>query len=264
MWKKVFGTKKAETFEIPEKDSPLFSAISWETLPRHVAIIMDGNGRWAKGRGMLRTAGHTAGVKVLKNILKTAIGLELHALTVYAFSTENWKRPRPEVDFLMKLFSEYLMKELREMHEDNVRIHFIGRYEGLPTSLQKEMHEAEELMKDNTGVIFNVAINYGGQDELLRTMQSLAARAKTGEIEPATIDEAMVEDTLDTAGSGPVDLLIRTSGDQRISNFLLWQTAYAEFYFTKKSWPEFMPEDFVTAIQSFEGRDRRFGGLSEE
>lgn len=262
MWKKVFGGKGAASFDIPKKDSPLFSGIDWEKLPRHVAIIMDGNGRWAKGKGMLRTAGHRAGVKVLKNILKTAIGLGLEALTVYAFSTENWKRPRMEVDFLMKLFSEYLIKELREMHEQSVRLHFLGRYEGLPTSLQQEMRDAEALMQDNTGITFNVAINYGGKDELLRAAQQLARRVKAGELLPEDIDEATLENSLDTAGSRPVDLLIRTSGDQRLSNFLLWQTAYAEFYFTKKSWPDFMPEDFVDAILSFEGRDRRFGGLS--
>lgn len=262
MWKKIFGKEKI--FEIPKRDSALFKNIDWETLPRHVAVIMDGNGRWAKGKGLVRTAGHTAGVKILKNILKTAIGLRLEALTVYAFSTENWKRPRPEVDFLMKLFSDYLMKELREMHEDNVRIHFLGRIEGLPKTLQQQMREAEALMKDNTGVVFNVAVNYGGQDELLRVAKSIARDAAAGKLTEADVDEALIESRLDTAPCSPVDLLIRTSGDQRISNFLLWQTAYAEFYFTKKSWPEFMPEDFVKAIEAFEGRDRRFGGVSEE
>lgn len=265
MLKKLFGgLGSAEQFEIPEHDSPLFQDIQWDRLPRHVAVIMDGNGRWATGKGLLRTAGHKAGVKTLKNILKTAIGLNLDALTVYAFSTENWKRPRPEVDFLMQLFADYLTKELQEMHADNVQIHFIGRIDGLPASLQKQMREAEALMCHNTGVKFNVAANYGGQDEILRAMQSLAARAAAGEIQPEQIDEAMLENALDTRGNLPVDLVIRTSGDERLSNFLLWQSAYAEFYFTDVNWPDFTPEDFVKAMIDFAGRNRRFGGLQNK
>ncbi|SDP59173.1 isoprenyl transferase [Selenomonas ruminantium] len=269
MLKKILG--KAVTtlagrddFAIPEHDSPLFAGIDWDRLPRHVAVIMDGNGRWAKGQGMLRTAGHSAGVKTLKNILKTAIGLQLDALTVYAFSTENWKRPEAEVDFLMNLFSEYLKKELQEMHEDNVQIHFIGRLDGLPPSLQKQMREAEELMQNNTGVKFNVAANYGGQDELLRAVQQIALAVKNGQLDPSAIDEALIEKNLDTVGNLPVDLMIRTSGDKRLSNFLLWQAAYAEFYFTDVPWPEFSPECFVDAMKDFASRDRRFGGLTNK
>lgn len=268
MLKKILG--KAVTtlagrddFAIPGPDSPLFAGLDWDKLPRHVAVIMDGNGRWAKGQGMIRTAGHSAGVKTLKNILKTAIGLKLDALTVYAFSTENWKRPETEVSFLMNLFSEYLHKEVQEMHEDNVQIHFLGRLEGLPKSLQQQMHDAEELMKDNTGVKFNVAANYGGQDEIIRAVQSLAGKAANGELNPADIDEAMFDSCLDTAGNLPVDLVIRTSGDMRLSNFLLWQAAYAEFYFTDVNWPEFSPECFVAAMKDFASRDRRFGGLND-
>ena len=269
MLKKILG--KAVTtlagrddFAIPKHDSPLFAGLDWEKLPNHVAVIMDGNGRWAKGQGMLRTAGHSAGVKTLKNILKTAIGLKLDALTVYAFSTENWKRPETEVNFLMNLFSEYLKKELQEMHEDNVQIHFIGRLEGLPDSLQKQMREAEELMKNNTGVKFNVAANYGGQDELVRAVQKLAVDVQDGKLNPGDIDEALLEDSLDTVGNLPVDLMIRTSGDKRLSNFLLWQAAYAEFYFTDVPWPEFSPECFVEAMKDFASRDRRFGGLTNK
>ncbi len=253
-----------EDFAIPEHDSPLFRDIEWDKLPRHVAVIMDGNGRWAKGQGMIRTAGHSAGVKTLKNILKTAIGLKLDALTVYAFSTENWKRPETEVNFLMNLFSEYLKKELQEMHEDNVQIHFIGRLEGLPESLQKQMREAEELMKNNTGVKFNVAANYGGQDELLRAVQKIAGDVQSGKLSPADIDESLIENSLDTVGNLPVDLMIRTSGDMRLSNFLLWQSAYSEFYFTDVPWPEFSPECFVDAMKAFANRDRRFGGLNDD
>ncbi len=269
MFKKILG-KVGETlagrddFAIPQQDAPLFAGLEWEKLPRHVAVIMDGNGRWANGQGMLRTAGHAAGVKTLKNILKTAIGLKLDALTVYAFSTENWKRPETEVNFLMNLFSEYLKKEVQEMHADNVQIHFLGRIDGLPETLQQQMREAEELMKHNTGVKFNVAANYGGQDEIIRAVQSLAARTAQGEIKPEDIDEALFDSTLDTAGNLPVDLVIRTSGDMRLSNFLLWQAAYAEFYFTDVNWPEFSPECFVEALRDFVSRDRRFGGLSDK
>ena len=265
MWKKIFGGgKTAREEKAPANQNPLYDRINWQRLPRHVAIIMDGNGRWAQGKGLIRTAGHKAGVKTLKNILKAAIDLRIEALTVYAFSTENWKRPRPEVEFLMKLFSEYLIKELEEMNDYNVRIRFIGRMEGMPEGLQRQMREAEALMKDNTGIRFNVAANYGGQDELIRTAQSLARKAAEGKLIPEDIDAEAVEQELDTAGDPPVDLVIRTSGDQRLSNFLLWQSAYAEFYFTDVNWPDFTPACFVDALVDFAGRDRRFGGLTNK
>ena len=261
MWKRILGASE-DTFEVPKKDSPLFAGVDWSRLPRHVAIIMDGNGRWANGQGLLRSAGHTAGVKTLKNILKTAVGLELDALTVYAFSTENWKRPHAEVDFLMHLFSEYLEKEKREMHENQVRIHFLGRIDGLSEGLQQQVREAEELMKDNRGVRFNIAANYGGQDEIVRAVRKLAQKAVNGELLPEQIDEAVLEAELDTGDNLPVDLMIRTSGDLRLSNFLLWQSAYAEFWFTDVNWPEFTPEHFVDAIVDYGKRERRFGGLN--
>ena len=265
MWKKIFGGGKTACEEkAPADQNPLYDRINWQRLPRHVAIIMDGNGRWAQGKGLIRTAGHKAGVKTLKNILKAAIDLRIEALTVYAFSTENWKRPRPEVEFLMKLFSEYLIKELEEMNDYNVRIRFIGRMEGMPEGLQRQMREAEALMKDNTGIRFNVAANYGGQDELIRAAQSLARKAAEGKLIPEDIDAEAVEQELDTAGDPPVDLVIRTSGDQRLSNFLLWQSAYAEFYFTDVNWPDFTPACFVDALVDFAGRDRRFGGLTNK
>lgn len=265
MWKKIFGGgKTAREEKAPANQNPLYDRINWQRLPRHVAIIMDGNGRWAQGKGLIRTAGHKAGVKTLKNILKAAIDLRIEALTVYAFSTENWKRPRPEVEFLMKLFSEYLIKELEEMNDYNVRIRFIGRMAGMPEGLQRQMREAEALMKDNTGIRFNVAANYGGQDELIRAAQSLAREAAAGKIAPEDIDAEAIDQQLDTAGDPPVDLVIRTSGDQRLSNFLLWQSAYAEFYFTDVNWPDFTPACFVDALVDFAGRDRRFGGLTNK
>ena len=244
-----------------ESDGGLLARVDKEKMPRHVAIIMDGNGRWANRRGLLRSAGHTAGVKTLKKILKTAVNLKLEALTVYAFSTENWKRPPGEVDFLMHLFSDYLEREKKEMHENNVRIKFLGRTEDFAPALQKLMRDSVELMKNNTGVKFNVAADYGGQDEIIRAAQKLARRVESGELLPEKISAKLFEDELDTAGQPPVDLLIRTSGDLRVSNFLLWQAAYAEFWFTDTPWPEFTPEEFIDALVDFGKRTRRFGAL---
>ncbi|MBR7025245.1 MAG: di-trans,poly-cis-decaprenylcistransferase [Selenomonadaceae bacterium] len=242
-----------------ESDGGLLARVDKNKMPRHVAIIMDGNGRWASVRGLLRSAGHTAGVKTLKNILKTAVNLKLEALTVYAFSTENWKRPPGEVDFLMHLFSDYLEREKLEMHENNVRIKFIGRTEDFSPALQKLIRESVDLMKNNTGVKFNVAADYGGQDEIIRAAQKLARRVQAGKLSPEDISAQIFEDELDTAGQPPVDLLIRTSGELRVSNFLLWQAAYAEFWFTNTTWPEFTPEEFIDALVDFGKRNRRFG-----
>ena len=240
----------------------LLKRVDRSKLPRHVAIIMDGNGRWASYRGLLRSAGHSAGVKTLKKILTVAVNLNLEALTVYAFSTENWKRPHSEVDFLLHLFSEYLEKEKREMHEKNVRLRFLGRVEEFSAGIQNQIHDATNLMANNTGVKFNIAANYGGQDEILRAAQKLSREVAAGKISAEDIDAKLFESALDTCGLPPVDLLIRTSGDMRISNFLLWQAAYAEFWFTNTTWPEFSPEEFVDALIDFSKRDRRFGGLS--
>ena len=245
-----------------ESDGDLLARVDKNKMPRHVAIIMDGNGRWANLRGLVRSAGHTAGVKTLKNILKTAVNLKLEALTVYAFSTENWKRPHTEVDFLMHLFSDYLEREKQEMHANNVRIRFLGRTEEFAPALQKLMRESVELMKNNTGVKFNVAADYGGQDEIVRAAQKLARRVQAGELSPEDISAQIFDDELDTSGQPPVDLLIRTSGDLRVSNFLLWQAAYAEFWFTDTPWPEFTPEEFVDALIDFGKRNRRFGALN--
>ena len=245
-----------------ESDADLLARVDKTKMPRHVAIIMDGNGRWANLRGLMRSAGHTAGVKTLKQILKTAVNLKLEALTVYAFSTENWKRPHAEVDFLMHLFSDYLEREKLEMHQNNVRIRFLGRTEDFAPTLQKLIRESVELMKNNTGVKFNVAADYGGQDEIVRAAQKLARRVAAGDLSPEDISARIFEDELDTVGQPPVDLLIRTSGDLRVSNFLLWQAAYAEFWFTDTPWPEFTPEEFIDAIIDFGKRNRRFGALN--
>lgn len=239
----------------------LLNKVDKSKMPRHVAIIMDGNGRWANLRGLLRSAGHTAGVKTLKKILTTAVNLKLEALTVYAFSTENWKRPLTEVEFLMHLFSEYLENEKMEMHQNNVRLKFLGRTEDFSPLIQSQIKSATELMKNNTGVKFNIAAAYGGQDEIVRAAQKLARKVASGEISAEQISASVFEDELDTVGQPPVDLLIRTGGDLRISNFLLWQAAYAELYFTKTNFPEFTPEEFVEALIDFGKRDRRFGGV---
>ena len=259
MLKKIFS-KTRET-----DDPALVHFAEPERLPRHVAIIMDGNGRWANGRGLLRTAGHTAGVKSLKRIVRTASDLNIEALTVYAFSTENWKRPPKEVKFLMSLFSEYLSKEIREMHEENVKLDFIGRLGELDDALQKQIASAKELTADNTGLKFNIAANYGGRDEIIRAAQKLAKKLCAKEIASVfDIDEAAFETELDTAALPSVDLVIRTGGDLRLSNFLLWQTAYAEFWFTETNWPDFTPELFRQALFDFAGRHRRFGGLEQD
>lgn len=264
MWKKLFkSSNKHDAIPDRETSGSLADNLDPEKLPRHVAIIMDGNGRWAQAKGLVRTAGHKAGVNTLHNVVLEASRLGLEALTVYAFSTENWKRPKLEVDFLMALFSDFLKQEIAFMVEHNVRIRFIGRLDELADSLQRQAAEAVELTKDNTGVQFSVAVNYGGQDELIRAAQKMAKMVASGMIEADDIDASMMENALDTAGLPPVDLMIRTSGDLRLSNFLLWQAAYAEFWFTDTNWPDFTPEEFCEALANFANRERRFGGLKK-
>ena len=258
MWKKFFY--KDENNE--EKAAP--DALDRALLPVHVAIIMDGNGRWAKKRGFPRTAGHKKGVDALREIIKTASDVDIKYLTVYAFSTENWKRPHAEVDFLMQLFSEYLAKEIDEMDQKNVKLQFIGRIDELSPSLQDQVEKAQRRTRDNTGVNFNIAVNYGGREEITRSVKILAMQVAAGELAPALITEELIEKNLYTGGLPPVDLVIRTSGDKRLSNFLLWQSAYAEFWFTDTNWPDFTPACFVEALVDFQGRERRFGGLKDE
>lgn len=261
MWKKLFAGKRTDD---DQSDKTYLELLDRDRLPQHVAIIMDGNGRWATGQGLIRTAGHKAGVKTLKNIVSTCADLGVQALTVYAFSTENWKRPHSEVSFLMGLFSEYLAKEIEEMDRKNVKIDFIGRINELSDGLQQQIADARQRTADNTGVKFSVAVNYGGKDELVRAVQGIAVQVADGRLQPEQIDDAMLDKQLDTAGLPPVDLMIRTSGDIRLSNFLLWQAAYAEFWFTETNWPDFTPELFAQALYEYGQRDRRFGGLSHK
>lgn len=238
--------------------------IDYNNIPRHVAIIMDGNGRWAKRRGMPRSMGHRAGADVLKQIVVGADEIGIKALTVYGFSTENWKRPEQEVSFLMALIKEYLQNNVDYMHEHNVRIRFIGYIQGLSDELQHIIADAEQLTENNTGLTLQLAINYGGRDEIVRTMRSIAESVTRGSLHIDDITEAYVSEQLFTKEFSDVDLLIRPSSDYRISNFLLWQLAYAEFWFTPLHWPEFTKETLLEAVVAYQKRERRFGGLQEE
>ena len=222
---------------------------------------MDGNGRWAQSRGLPRVMGHRAGVEALKTTLRLCSDWGVKALTAYAFSTENWARPGDEVNFLMTLFEGVLQRELQALEAEQVRIRFLGDLHGLPEKLQTLIAEATERTQANTGIHFNVCTNYGGRRELVRAAQVLAARAAKGELDPATIDENTLAAELFTAGEQDPDLLIRTSGERRISNFLLWQLAYAEIHVTDVFWPDFNREALLEALLDYQGRSRRFGGL---
>lgn len=230
-------------------------------LPRHIAIIMDGNGRWAQQRGQARTFGHRAGVEALREIVRACSVLGIAVLTVYAFSTENWKRPAGEVNFLMRLFNRYLDQEVDELDENQVQIRFIGDTAGLAEVLQKKMAAAEARTAKNGGLILNIAVNYGGRAEIVQALRRIGRELLAGNLAVDDISEQVLADYLYTAGLPDPDLLIRTSGDQRISNFLLWQLAYTELWWTDVLWPDFTPLHLVEAIQAFQGRERRFGGL---
>ncbi|MEO0353122.1 MAG: polyprenyl diphosphate synthase [Cyanobacteria bacterium P01_A01_bin.15] len=232
-------------------------------LPNHIAVIMDGNGRWAQGQGLPRIEGHRRGANTLKDLLRCCKDWGIGALTAYAFSTENWRRPHEEVDFLMVLFERLLRKELAEMHREGVRIHFIGDLSGLHTSLRREMERSMEQTQHNDAVEFNVAINYGSRHEITQACRLVAERVERGELTADAITEELLERHLYTFGSSDPDLLIRTSGEQRLSNFLLWQMAYAEMYFTDVFWPQFDRSQFHQALLAFQNRDRRFGAVSE-
>ncbi|MDS3862054.1 polyprenyl diphosphate synthase [Thermosynechococcaceae cyanobacterium BACA0444] len=232
-----------------------------ERLPRHVAVIMDGNGRWAKNRHLPRIMGHQRGVDSLKDLLRCCKDWGIQALTAYAFSTENWGRPVPEVEFLMTLFERVLRRELAEMVAEGVQIHFVGDLACLPASLQEEINRAMAATAHNQKIQFVVATNYGGRREIIQACRSLAQRVQTGELQPEDIDERQFEHHLYTVGLPDLDLLIRTSGEMRVSNFLLWQVAYAEIYVTDTLWPDFDRNAFHEALRNFQHRQRRFGRL---
>ncbi len=240
----------------------LVDAVDFDRLPRHVAIIMDGNGRWAKSRFLPRLEGHRAGVESVRSVVETAARLGLEALTVYAFSTENWKRPTDEVSGLMGLLKLYIRRELKTLQDNNIRFGVVGGLEGLPKDVQDELRRGIKETAHLTGLQFSLALNYSGRSELTDVVKRIAEAAKAGTIDPSTIDEATIERHLFTAHLPEPDLLIRTSGELRVSNFLLWQIAYAEIWVTEVLWPDFRRRHLLQAIVDFQKRERRYGGIT--
>ncbi len=229
--------------------------------PRHIAIIMDGNGRWAKRKGLPRIRGHEAGARTVREIVTHCAKRKLEALTLFSFSTENWKRPREEVEFLMGLYAQYLIAERKTIMDNNVRFVHVGRREGLPRNVLDEMDATVGLSRNNTGLRLCLALNYGSRQEIVDAVRTIAEMVKAGKLKPEEISEATISNHLTTVGLPDPDLLIRTAGQSRISNFLLWQISYAEFYICDRLWPEFTPADLDSAIADFGRRERRFGGI---
>ncbi len=232
--------------------------------PKHIAIIMDGNGRWAKNRGKLRIFGHENGTKSVKNIVETCSNLGIHCLTLYAFSTENWNRPKLEVKTLMSLLISSLKKESDKLQKNNIRLNPIGNLNLLPLKVSKELFQVVETTKSNSGMVLNLALSYGSRDEIINCVREIGKKIKNNLISFEKIDETVINQHLYTQDLPDVDLLIRTSGEQRISNFLLWQIAYAELYFTEVLWPDFKDKDLYMAIDNYQKRERRFGKTSEQ
>lgn len=238
-------------------------AVDPAKIPAHIAIIMDGNGRWAKRRGLPRVAGHRAGVQRVRSAVEDCARLGVKALTLYAFSAENWKRPRPEVDMLWRLLRFYLKHELAELQKNNIRLQSSGRVEALPQRVYEELREVERATSRNTGLRLNLAINYSARHELVDAVNAIVDQARIeGRLDSLVVDEAMISRKLYTADLPEPDLLIRTSGEMRVSNFLLWQIAYAELYVTETLWPDFDSEELLRAILDYQRRERRFGGIS--
>ncbi|HEU4965112.1 MAG TPA: isoprenyl transferase [Bacilli bacterium] len=232
-----------------------------DAVPNHVAIIMDGNGRWAKRRGLPRIAGHRAGMQAVREITTAADDIGIKVLTLYAFSTENWKRPVEEVDFLMRLPEEFLRLDLETLIKRNCSIRIIGSAEQLPESTRRVVLDAQERTKHNTGLILNLALNYGSRMEIVNAIKKIASDVASGQLDVSEIEESTVNEAMLTHGLPDPDLMIRTSGEVRLSNFLLWQSAYTELWFTDVFWPDFKRKDFYEAIRAYQGRGRRFGGL---
>ena len=233
-------------------------------IPQHVAIILDGNGRWAKSKGMPRNYGHAQGAKNVERICEDAYNIGIKYLTVYAFSTENWSRPDSEVNALMNLFRNYMKTCLKMAEKNHLVVRVIGDKTRLAPDLQNQIAELEEASKNNDGLNFTVALNYGSRDEITRAVRALAQDVKEGKVAPDEVTENLISSYLDTAGIPDPDLLIRTSGELRLSNYLLWQLAYTEFYFTSTPWPDFSKEELMKAIEKYNSRDRRYGGVKEE
>lgn len=233
-------------------------------MPNHVAIILDGNGRWAKAKGMPRNYGHVQGAKTVEVICEEAYKMGIQYLTVYAFSTENWNRPQDEVDALMKLLRNYMKSCLKTAEKNRMCVRVLGDKTRLDEDIRTRIAELEEATKNNDGLHFQIAINYGGRDEIVRAARKMAEKLQSGELQEEDINDKCLEGFLDTAGIPDPDLLIRTCNEQRISNFLLWQLAYTEFYFTPVPWPDFTKEELIKAVEAYNHRDRRYGGLKEE
>jgi len=246
---------------IDKKNDDLSKRIDKQKVPEHVAIIMDGNGRWATRKGLPRSYGHKKGVNVLKEILKVSKNLGCKVLTVYAFSTENWTRPTKEVDFLINLFSEVLRNEIDEIHAESTKIKFIGDLSPFPETLRKIISSSESLTRSNNKFLLNVCVNYGGRQEIVKAAKELALKSSSGEIKPSDVNEELFNSELLTRGIKDPELLIRTSGEKRISNFLLWQLAYSEIYISEVLWPDFNESEFLKAIIDYQSRNRRFGGI---
>lgn len=230
-------------------------------VPQHVAIILDGNGRWAKKKHLPRNMGHVQGSKTVERIIEDAYDLGIKYLTVYAFSTENWKRPQDEVDALMKLLRDYLKNCIKRANKNNMKVRVIGDVTGLSQDLQEKIIELEEASKNNTGINLTIALNYGSRDEMVRAMKQMTADVQAGRLTQEEITEDIFQNYLDTKELPDPDLMIRTSGEERLSNFMLWQLAYTEFYFTDVLWPDFNKKELKKAIEYYNGRDRRFGGI---
>jgi len=229
---------------------------------QHVGIIMDGNGRWANDQGLPRGKGHFKGAKVVKEIITAAPDLGIKILTIFAFSTENWNRPKYEIDILMRLFQAEIIKQFEELVEENVRVRFIGSKDGLPKRLVDTIYKLEDSTKDNPGLVLQIALNYGGRQDIVDAVKNVANLVKTGKLKPEEITEAHITNEISTAGFADPDLIIRTSGELRISNFLLWQSAYSEFAFISKHWPDFTPADLAEILTEVATRKRRFGGIN--
>ena len=246
---------------LEDADSDLLSQVDFARLPRHIAIIMDGNGRWARRRRLPRIAGHRAGAQAVRDTVEIGSQLGLTALTLYAFSTENWKRPPSEINTLMELLREYLRKELAEIHRNNIRLQILGRYEQLPLEVQQDLEDALRQTAGNTGMVLNVALNYSARTELVDAFNSILKRRRENGVPEREVSEQTISDHLYTRGLPDPDLLIRTSGEMRVSNFLLWQIAYAEIWVTDTCWPDFTRRHLLQAILDFQKRERRYGGL---
>lgn len=233
-------------------------------LPRHVAIIMDGNGRWAKTRNLPRTSGHMEGIKRVEEIIDAASDMGIKALTLFTFSTENWQRPQREIAVLMQTLSEVLQKKVEKLNRKNIRFQLIGRREGIPSEVWKSISSTIEKTRRNTGMVLNMAFNYGSRLEIIDAVRSIVRAVEEGKLKVDHISETTMNQSLYTHGLPDPDLLIRTSGEQRISNFLLWQLSYAELYFTEKCWPDFDRMEFAKAIEEYQNRERRYGRVKEE